>query len=252
MFSIICIYNDRAKLNKYLINSLEKQNFQNYELLLMDNSNNQKYLSAVNAIEEAINEAKREYLMIVHQDVVFESQTTLGELAKYIQSVSDLGVAGIAGAPYRGLNNSTFFCIKQGVNKEYASNNRPNQIEECQTVDECLFFVPRKLVDTIKFTHYGNVWHLYAVDYCLNVLKQGYKVVVLPIKSVYHVSPGDSLDKTYYYVLRDVIQKHGEEYELIHTTMGTWRKKRGFLKIKVSVLRIRCFLRWQKNRILRA
>lgn len=247
MFSIICIYNDKAKLDKYLLNSLEKQNYKNYELLLMDNSNNQRYFSAVDAIEEAITEAKKEYLMIVHQDIVFESKDTLGQLAQYIDGVPDMGVAGIAGAPYKGQKDTTFSCIKQGVNKEYASNNRPNHIEECQTVDECLFVIPRKLVDSIKFTHYGNVWHLYAVDYCLNVLKQGYKVVVLPIESVYHLSPGDSLDKTYYYVLEDVIKKYAEDYKLIHTTMGTWSVKKRFLKVKITILRIRCFFRRQKN-----
>lgn len=247
MFSIICIYNDKKKVEKYLLKTLQGQDFKEYELILIDNSNNQKYYSAMEAIEDAVNQAKESFIMIIHQDIIFESNDTLRTLSNYVNSISNLGVAGIAGAPYKNKSNTTLSCIKQGKNREYASNNRPNNITECQTVDECLFIIPRKILKEIKFTYYGNSWHLYAVDYCLNVLKHGYKVVVLPINSIYHLSPGDSLDKSYYYVLKKIIKNYRDDYELFHTTMGTWNKNAILLKVKFIVLRLKCFIRLHRN-----
>ena len=49
MLSFVCVYNNRQILDEYLKKSLDKQNSQDYELMLIDNQEN-KYTSATTAL----------------------------------------------------------------------------------------------------------------------------------------------------------------------------------------------------------
>ena len=68
MISIVCVYNNKEILNKYLIKSLESQT-EDYELILLDNTQN-KFNSAAKALNNGGRKAKGDYIMFVHQDVV--------------------------------------------------------------------------------------------------------------------------------------------------------------------------------------
>jgi len=47
---------------------------------------------------------------------------------------------------------------------------------------------------------------------------------VIPANDVYHLSPGFSMNDSYYKILRKVARKH-REYEVIYATMGIWPTK---------------------------
>ena len=66
MISVICIYNSRELLEKYLLKSLNIQNM-DYEQILVDNSS-KKFASAAEALNYGGKKASGQYLICVHQD----------------------------------------------------------------------------------------------------------------------------------------------------------------------------------------
>ena len=69
LISIICVYNNKEILEKYLLESLKTQN-EEYELILIDNREN-KFNSAASALNYGGKKSKGEILIFVHQDVEF-------------------------------------------------------------------------------------------------------------------------------------------------------------------------------------
>ena len=93
----------------------------------------------------------------------------------------------VAGFPENVEKNVMISNIKDGYPPEDVGV-RVDKPTDVQTVDECLFFVPRSVFNDIQFDAITCPnWHLYAVDYCLNVKRKDLSVYVLPFE-VYHVS----------------------------------------------------------------
>lgn len=238
MISIVCVYNDKDILDNYLIRSLKDQTVV-YELILINNTNG-KFRSAAEALNYGGQKARGKYIMFVHQDVDLSSNTWLEDVEKILKSLDKLGVAGVAGKSEN--RKGVITNIKHGSDHRLVGKIQIKEPIKVQTVDECLFIVPKSLFQKISFDE--NVcddWHLYAVEYCLNTRKLGYNIYVIPVY-VYHKS-GGSFSKKYYKVLNKVIKKHGKYYKTIHTTMGDW-DTRHFIILKFEII---CFWRQIKS-----
>lgn len=237
MISVICIYNDREILGDYLLKSLKTQNLE-YELILLDNTNN-KFKSAAEALNHGGKKAKGKYLMFVHQDIDLLYESWLKDVENMLDSLPSFGIAGVAGK----LDKKTITNIEQGYPPKNAGYNLNNPIET-QTLDECLFIIPKTVFAKLKFDEkVCSGWHLYAVDYCLSVKMLNLKVFVLPF-SLYHRSYGYSFSNDYYSILEKLIDKHKKNYRTIYTTMGDWNTGRS-LKIQIIIQR----LFWSLTRI---
>lgn len=82
-------------------------------------------------------------------------------------------------------------------------------------LDELFFFIKK---DKFKpFDDYGPVWHFYAVEQCLRA-----KTVLCFPLDVFHLSPGNSLNNSYYSTLKKVAKKY-KDHKIIPTTMGYFR-----------------------------
>lgn len=218
-FSIICAYNNRKKLNDYLIKSLSKQTA-HFEVLTIDNTEN-RLKSAPVVLNETARKAKYEYLMFVHQDVALESSDWLANAFKDLKSLSDLGAAGVAGKGEKGFAAS----VTHGNPPLFVGPERLAVPVEVQTLDGCLMIVKKKIFEKISFDEKTiEGWYLYVVDYCLDLIRLGYKNYVLPCQ-IYHEStgPGDfSLTEN---TLKNIIKKYKNQIELIYTTVGDWNTK---------------------------
>ncbi|MEM2145656.1 MAG: glycosyltransferase family A protein [Candidatus Jordarchaeaceae archaeon] len=95
MISLIVVYNDGTMLKENLLRSLEKQDSK-YELILVDNKKN-AFDSYTVAINYGGSQAHGEYLMFVHQDVELDGSSWLREAEQYLNTLSDVGVAGVSG-----------------------------------------------------------------------------------------------------------------------------------------------------------
>lgn len=217
MISIICPSNNKDILEKYLLKSLKKQTYLDYETIIID-TNKKKYNGCVEALYEGINKAKGEYLMFVHHDVCFTDKDELKNIIKYIDNL-DFGVVGVAGAANE--RNNLIGNITNGPSKEKISNKIITEPTEVQSLDEVLFIIKKDTIKKYPLEKNNKTWHLYAVEYSLKMIDNNKKVYVIP-SNIYHASPGYSLNDSYFTYLPKIIKKYKKKYKTINTTVGSW------------------------------
>lgn len=242
MLAIISVYNDRKVLGDWLLRGLESQKA-DYKLVLVDNTEG-KFASAAAALNHGAAQIKGGcgHIMFAHQDVRFHSPGWLNEAESCLESLPDLGIAGVAGAregPGGGgleiLSN-----VEHGDPPRSAGDRlRPGRPEKVQTLDECLFFIPADVFSRLRFdADTCKGWHLYAVDYCLSVGELGLGSYVLPL-SLRHQSTGlvdgargrlapffGPLPESYYRTLAGLLKKHERSRPTVFTTCGSWKTSR--------------------------
>lgn len=223
MLSFICASNKPNILKECVISSLEKQKDRDFELVVVD-TNLKQYASAVEALNEGADRAKGDYFVFLHQDIQFEDEDFVSRLRGYIER-GPFFVAGVAGAVpaktkwrKRILTN-----IVNGDEKVNPGEPIPDDsIIRCNTVDECLFVIPRDVYARRPLTEYVPTWHLYAVEYCLWAEQsEPGSVKIFPLK-LWHRSDGVSFDASYYTALNRIISVYKRQYKVLYTTMGAW------------------------------
>jgi Glycosyltransferase like family len=246
MISVICVYNDSNLVQHCLLKSLSEQET-GYETIILDNTQN-RFKSAAEALNWGAAQAAGDYVMFVHQDVALCSNSFFAGLEALLDSLPNLGVAGIAGIsecggpflerlddkinhrPQQRFRNA----ITQGPQKD-RWGTPITEPERVQTLDECLVIIPKKIWQIRQFDEaVCDGWHLYAADYCLSVAASGFGIYVIP-KSVHHQSKGFTErgalgvikglglhPEEYYLILRKVLKKHKGNYKWIHTSCGSW------------------------------
>ncbi len=216
MISVICVYNDRDLLDKYLLKSLKTQSVK-YELILLDNTK-QKFKSAPEALNYGGNKAKGDHLLFVHQDVDLKSDARLKNIEEIMDGLNNCGIAGVAGIQ---MNE---YKIKSNIENGIPPIPVGEKIKiptEVQTLDECLVIIPKSVFQTYKFDEKLVGWHLYTVDYCLNIKKQGFNVYVLPTY-IYHRSYMLHYPQEYYELLEIIFDKYKDHYKRIHSCCGVY------------------------------
>ena len=214
------MYNNEEILNDYLLKSLKNQTT-NYELILIDNTQ-KKFKSAAEAFNQEGKKAKGKYIIFTHQDIDLSSNIFLNNLEIILDSISNLGIAGVAGKSKEKIIVSN---IKEGIPPKLSGKIQINEPVKVQTLDECLFIIPTSIFDVVQFDEkVCSGWHLYAVDYSLSVNERGLDVYVVPA-SIYHKSTGESFSKEYYGILKKLLDKHRKNYKMVYTTMGNWNSE---------------------------
>jgi hypothetical protein len=217
MMSVVCVYNNKKILKDNLLESLGNQTIP-FELITIDNTE-RKYKSAAEALNYGGIRAIGKYLMFIHQDVDLSSDTWLEDAETLLDSLSNLGIAGVA-----GKKNGKFVIsnIEHGYPPSLAGSIQFSAPTKAQTLDECLVIIPRSIFGMLKFDQVTcDDWHLYAVDYCLSVKRLGFDVYLIPFY-IYHGSKGYSFSERYYITLEKLIEKHKKHFDMIYTTMGDW------------------------------
>lgn len=221
-FTVVCVYNSQATLEKYLEAGLRRQGAP-FELRLVDNRNG-RFRSAAAALNHGAEGATGDYLVFVHQDVELLSPTFFESAAVHLSTLPNLGVAGIVGAvTRRGLTTLRGRCLQGDADAGRFSPgyHAPEQVE---TVDEQLLIVPRAWFQELAFDPVAcPAWDLYGVEFALSSAARGRDVVVLPLP-VRHASWG-KLRWTYFESLVTLQHKH-RAIQILPTTCGTWRAAR--------------------------
>jgi hypothetical protein len=228
MISVVCVYNNLKILDDVFLKSLGSQTAE-FELIPVDNTQG-RFRSAAEALNDGGKRATGRYILFVHQDVSLAPDTFLEDVEKVMDSLANPGIAGVAGA-YDKLVVTNIMHGDPPCSFGDARVDRPAPV---QTVDECLFIIPRTVFSALAFDEKAcNDWHLYAVDYSLSIKEKGYEVYVLP-SVVRHLSMGvdDSILNVilsigshtggYYRSLDKVLRKHRPYTGWIYTTCGVW------------------------------
>ena len=210
MISIICVSNKSNILKNMLLKSLDMQDYKDFEVIIIDTVR-EKYKSIDAALNYGASKAKGDILVFSHQDIRFDDKATLFKINKFCGE-NDFGIAGVAGADKQSKTVSN---ILIGNPPFLANKNRLNNVTDVETVDECVIIIKKK--DFTYFKSY-NSYHMYGVEYSLRCKKNNQRVVVFPI-DLYHLSPGWSLDNSYWRALKCLCKEYkGHRY--IATTMG--------------------------------
>ena len=178
--------------------------------------------------------------MFVHQDIDLKSDHRLQNAEKILDSLRNLGISGIAGASEN--KKEIISNIENGVPAYRVSKHIINSSVKVQSLDECLLIIPKSIFNVIQFDNITCPdWHLYGVEFCLNIKKCNKEVYVIPL-SLYHLSAGYSFSKSYYMTLKKISKKH-KEYKRIITTYRTWSTNSLILQISI-------YLNWIERIIL--
>ncbi|RAP52600.1 MAG: hypothetical protein BZ138_02875 [Methanosphaera sp. rholeuAM270] len=226
MMSIICVYNDKDILEKYLLKSLNMQN-SDYELILIDNRKNE-FNSASSALNHGAKEAHGDYFVFAHQDINFSDKNWIKCTEKELDTLKNVGIVGVAGKTVDSIVRSN---IKQGINPVDVSPFKIREAEKASTLDECLFIIPREVFENTQLNEdICDNWHLYAVEYVYNIKEKGFEAYIIP-SMLEHRSKGASMSEGYYTTLRK-LQKKFMKKGILRTCMGDW-----FTFIPVSIQR---------------
>jgi glycosyltransferase involved in cell wall biosynthesis len=253
MISIISIINDDSVAREFLLRGLSHQNTK-YDLILVNNKDS-SYRSAAEAYNKGSAYAKGDYLMFIHQDVYLPYPNWLEEIENSLSTVSNLGVAGIAGMLQPSFMNDfdisaryyllkRFNLIKIWYSK-YARGNifhgrekRPwlgeftSEILSIKTLDELLLIIPASFFEFFKFDEKTcDNWHLYGVDYSLTASQKHRDVCILP-HPVVHLSIGN-LNDEYFKTLVKLTKKHQEE-KIINTVIAPWSTRLQMTKWQIN------------------
>ncbi|MGZ7136522.1 MAG: glycosyltransferase, partial [Methanobacterium sp.] len=130
--------------------------------------------------------------------------------------------------------------ISDGIPPKYPGKMKINEPVKVQTLDECLFIVPTDIFKMVKFDEeLCDDWHLYAVDICLEILKLGFYVYVMPLY-LYHRSAGFSISPKYFQTMLKMIKKYKNDYKWINTTTGDWNTRYPFfIQLQINKLLIK-------------
>ena len=218
MISVVCVYNRKGLLERYLVESLDRQKAQ-HERILMDNTSG-RFKSAAGALNEGGRSANGKYVMFAHQDVSLPSTEWLGQAERLLDGLTDLGIAGVAGKAEKGHRVMTN--IEHGEPPKPAGQIPITEPAKVQTLDECIAIVPKVVFDKLGFDEaVCDDWHLYVVDYCLSVKNLHLEAYVIPMKA-YHRSLGEPVPAGYFRTLEKLVKKHKAQHKTLMTGYRDW------------------------------
>lgn len=216
-FTIISVYNKRQLLNDCLVTSVERQVDVTVETKYVDNTNG-RFANAKVAYESALDNCSGKYIIFSHQDIRLMEESELHDIFNRLESIVDFGIVGVAGVNGRDIISN----IYHGATPIKVTGYNITEETLCETVDECLFIIKNdpKYIDIFKNLCCDS-WHMYAVEFCLRCRQLSEKVYVIPA-NIYHVSPGNSYDESYYTQLKKIAKKYKNSFDRINCTMGFW------------------------------
>lgn len=234
MISIICASNNRNILHKMLLASLCNQTYKDYEVIIVD-AKEMGFKSASDTLNYGASKAKGDILLFVHQDVELIDDTLLQSIVEFDNS-HEYGIAGVCGVVGTG-EYKVYSSVLMGRDR-IQSGIKNEKIREIYVLDECLFFINKNKF--IGFDNNGDTWHFYAVDYCIKCHKKNKKVMLIP-NPIYHLSPGWSLDYSYFDTLLRIGKKN-TDLKQIKTCMGIFNNNK-FLIIYCLYRKFKIFLK---------
>jgi hypothetical protein len=184
---IVCNYNPN-RIPNLEQNIKEKIGFQNYELVIIDNRNNE--YSIFQAYNLGVKRSNYEKLLFIHDDINFHT-IDFGKILLNL-SLPNLGVLGIAGSKIKTSISSPWWIsnhesvngnIIYQYNIQHFNNSIPkkiiegfeseNQVEEVILVDGVFLFSTRDNCVNYPFDETYNSFHFYDLDFALSLNKNG-------------------------------------------------------------------------------
>jgi len=216
MLSIIVCSRNKT-LSKELINNIINTIGVDYEIITIDNSENQHSISS--AYNLGVTKSKYQYICFVHEDVYFHSSNWGNKVIAHLQN-PNIGIIGLAGAgtvtrvpaAWSGLLSKSEFIIQSDrtgkkVTEIFHIPLNYNQSERSVVILDGVFMcMRRELMQKIHFDEKLNGFHGYDFDISMQSTINGYVNNVIYDIKIEHFSRGKT-DKAYYRNLITVFKK---------------------------------------------
>lgn len=233
--SLICLYNDKKKLEEQLLQSIRNNEIE-CELILIDNSKN-TFSSAAKALNYGAAQATKNILIFSHQDVYIKQGEDINLLAKDIYDLPIGSIVGAFGAREREKEIISNSSIGETFSGRIVHNI--NTLQEVSCVDEAFFGMKKETYEALKFNEeLCFAWDLYAVEMCLHARSIGGKVFVHPIQ-LHHFSWG-RITRNYMRCLFKLSKAYKKRYKYIWTTCYKVKNSRIILRMR--------YMMWYINR----
>jgi hypothetical protein len=196
---IICSINNKRflQLEENIIESIGEIT---YEIIKIDNSIKNKSITSVYNL--GISKSRYEYLLFIHEDILFHTKCWGKELIDIFDNNLDLGLIGIAGASIKTKLPSGWWDCKEEFKSiniiQHLSNNKieeqnigfeKSSLNEVVVIDG-VFMAMRKKVN-VFFDKRIEGFHGYDFNIAFEVQKKGYKIGVTNKILIEHFSLGN-------------------------------------------------------------
>lgn len=205
MISIVVCSREKT-INQQLANNIEKTIGVEFELIIIDNSENN--YSIFEAYNLGILQSKGDYLCFIHDDIFFHTQNWGAVLNAVFQSDSKIGLIGVAGAKVKTKMPSAWWdCSDEDLEIniiQHFSDRRKehwqkglykSNITNVAAIDGV--FMAAKKVSRIFFNDKLKGFHNYDLNFSFEYLKNGYRVVTTKDILLEHYSLG-TLNESWY------------------------------------------------------
>ena len=216
--AVICCYNREDILEAMLETGLKEQIGVEIEKKFYYN----KFKSAAETYNYAIKETNAEYLVFVHQDIMFLETDFLQKVVDAIDRDKE-ALYGLCGTGSIDAKTCTYSNVYHGLwNKNVGTSLA--DVKAVEGLDEIFLACHRDVFNVLKFDDkIFDGWHLYVEDICLQAKLNDKKVFVLPLKAqhknslempkymmIYGTLPSD-----YFVYLRAIRNKYKKNVDII-------------------------------------
>lgn len=194
-----------CSINEFLFNrfsaSLAKTIGVNYEIIRIENQKDK--LSIARAYNKGASQASYNFLVFVHEDVVFHSDDWGWQLLSRFESLSNPGVLGIAGSNYLPISPS-YWWIPDASRRfcNYLDNHESGKIGEGKSrfsghtdpvkvylLDGMFLAIKKEVFEKINFNESLEGYHGYDTSICLRSAIE-FQNYFIPDILIEHFSPG--------------------------------------------------------------
>lgn len=190
---IICSRN--SSLPNALCQNIEQTIGETYETVCVDST--ARGLSIFEAYNQGVQQAKGEYLVFMHDDIVFRTQNW-GRIISQSLEDKKTGIVGVLGGHIidetsyswtsSGFYSGQVIQVTNGTTTTY-NHNEAGLGNMVIALDGMLLAMRKELFDKeiLKWdSDTYNGFHFYDLDICMQAVSQGYKVKVVPVLVEHH------------------------------------------------------------------
>jgi len=191
--------------NQTLVNNIEATIGVPYEVILIDNSNNEYSICA--AYNLGVKKSKYAALCFMHDDVAYQSNNWGNAVLNHFNN-EQVNAIGIAGTPYYSFMPGAWW--GSGVFYEHILQSSPTDqqpvlksnsngllTQQVVAFDGVWFCIKKSLFELIKFDETGfKGFHFYDADICMQLHNLGVKMYCVNDVLVHHSSIG-SMNNTW-------------------------------------------------------
>ncbi|MFH2013880.1 MAG: glycosyltransferase family 2 protein [Patescibacteria group bacterium] len=188
---IVIVHYSGLKDTKECLKSLEKLDYSNYEIIVIDNSNNQEFNERVKTIKSKKNigfagannlglkyamNNNADYILLLNNDTIVDSKF----LKKLVESNYDLCSSKIY------YHNSKKVWFESGKINLLYTNAKHVSSKKTQYISGCCMLIKRQVIEKIGLLNEKYFLYFEDVDYCLKARKMGFKSNVVQDSIIWH------------------------------------------------------------------